>query len=123
LTAAAAIPVLVPPGPVLPSAAVQRGPLSESDKLALVQDETTPFFTSPHYDGHLSVLVRASRIGELTLQELTEVVQDLAEPRVAASRRRVAQRRRGRPASVGRRNRAWPSCVTQAWGMRAGRAA
>ncbi|HEX4659621.1 MAG TPA: MmcQ/YjbR family DNA-binding protein [Streptosporangiaceae bacterium] len=49
---------------------------SESDKQALVQDQASPFFTTPHFDGHLSVLVRASRIGELTLQELTEVIQD-----------------------------------------------
>jgi hypothetical protein len=49
---------------------------SESDKQALVQDQASPFFTTPHFDGHPSVLVRASRIGELTLQELTEVVQD-----------------------------------------------
>src|SRR5215472_14178244 len=45
---------------------------SEADKLALIQDQGTPFFTTPHFDGHLSVLVRASRLGELTLQELTE---------------------------------------------------
>ncbi len=49
---------------------------SESDKLALVQDEATPFFTTPHFDGHPSVLVRASRIGEFTQAELAEVVQD-----------------------------------------------
>ncbi|NYE09791.1 MmcQ/YjbR family DNA-binding protein [Actinomadura citrea] len=49
---------------------------SESDKKALVQDEASPFFTTPHFDGHRSVLVRASRLGELTLRELTEVVQD-----------------------------------------------
>lgn len=49
---------------------------SESDKEALVQDEASPFFTTPHFDGHRSVLVRASRLGELTLRELTEVVQD-----------------------------------------------
>src|SRR5712691_4128850 len=36
---------------------------SEADKLALVQDESTPFFTTPHFDGHQSVLVRGSRIG------------------------------------------------------------
>jgi hypothetical protein len=29
---------------------------SESDKLALIQDPATPFFTTPHFDGHLSVL-------------------------------------------------------------------
>ncbi|HEY6297806.1 MAG TPA: hypothetical protein VIX15_19285 [Streptosporangiaceae bacterium] len=49
---------------------------SESDKQALIQDEATPFFTTAHFDGHPSVLVRASRIGELTVPELTEVVQD-----------------------------------------------
>ncbi|MGO9501292.1 MAG: hypothetical protein ACLPUO_06890 [Streptosporangiaceae bacterium] len=49
---------------------------SESDKQALVQDQASPFFTTSHFDGHPSVLVRASRIGELTRQELTEVVQD-----------------------------------------------
>jgi hypothetical protein len=49
---------------------------SESDKHALVQDESLPFFTTPHFNGHLSVLVRGSRIGSLSLQELAEVVQD-----------------------------------------------
>jgi hypothetical protein len=49
---------------------------AEDDKQALVQDESSPFFTTPHFDGHLSVLLRASRVGELTFRELTEVVQD-----------------------------------------------
>ena len=49
---------------------------SEADKQALIQDPDSPFFTTPHFDGHLSVLVRASRLGELTLTELTEVIQD-----------------------------------------------
>ena len=49
---------------------------SEADKQALIQDQASPFFTTAHFDGHPSVLVRASRIGELTRQELTEVVQD-----------------------------------------------
>ena len=49
---------------------------SESDKQALVQDQASPFFTTSHFDGHPSVLLRGSRIGELTLQEVTEVVQD-----------------------------------------------
>ncbi len=49
---------------------------TESDKQALVQDHVSPFFTTPHFAGHRSVLLRASRIGELTVQELTEVVQD-----------------------------------------------
>ena len=62
---------------------------SEADKLALVQDRTTPFFTTPHFDGHPSVLVQASRLGELGRQELAELVQDawLAQ---ASARRRAA---------------------------------
>ncbi len=49
---------------------------SEADKEALVQDPKSPFFTTPHFNGHNSVLVRGSRIGELTIDELAEVVQD-----------------------------------------------
>ena len=49
---------------------------SASDKAALIQDRDTPFFSTPHFNGHSSVLVRASRLGELTLEQLTEVVQD-----------------------------------------------
>lgn len=59
---------------------------SEGDKLAMVQDEASPFFTTAHFDGHLSVLLRASRIRELTRQELAEVIQDAWLSR--ASRRR-----------------------------------
>ena len=62
---------------------------SEADKQALVQDETTPFFTTPHFDGHNSVLVQASRLGEITRQELTELVQD-AWLTQASARRRAA---------------------------------
>jgi hypothetical protein len=59
---------------------------SESDKQALVQDPGSPFFTTPHFDGHLSVLVRASRLGELTMAELTEVIQDAWLSRASPSR-------------------------------------
>jgi hypothetical protein len=59
---------------------------SEADKLAMIQDDGSPFFTTPHFDGHLSVLIRGSRIGELTLQELAEVVQDAWLSRASATR-------------------------------------
>jgi hypothetical protein len=59
---------------------------SEADKQALVQDEASPFFTTPHFDGHPSMLVRGSRIGELTVQELAEVVQDAWLSRASAAR-------------------------------------
>src|SRR5437868_10775070 len=49
---------------------------SEADKLALVSDENSPFFTTPHFDDHPSVLLRAARIGELSRTELAEIVQD-----------------------------------------------
>ena len=62
---------------------------SESDKEALLQDPASPWFTTPHFHGHLSVLVRASRIGEVTRQELAEVVQDAWLSR--ASNRRGAR--------------------------------
>ncbi|MDT7579305.1 MAG: hypothetical protein QOK35_569 [Pseudonocardiales bacterium] len=62
---------------------------AEADKHALVLDEASPFFTTPHFDGHLSVLLRGSRVGELSYAELAEVVQDAwlarASPRRAAA--------------------------------------
>ena len=48
----------------------------EGEKQALVADPSTPFFTTQHFDGHPSVLLRTSRIGELTRDELAEVVYD-----------------------------------------------
>jgi hypothetical protein len=59
---------------------------SEADKLALVTDETTPFFTTPHFDGHPSVLLRGAHVGQLTVQELREVVQDAWLARASARR-------------------------------------
>lgn len=59
---------------------------SEADKQAMVQDPLSPFFTTPHFDGHLSVLLRASRIGELTVTELAEVVQDAWLARASMAR-------------------------------------
>ncbi|CAM4361962.1 hypothetical protein MB901379_04751 [Mycobacterium basiliense] len=49
---------------------------SESDKLALTQDPASPFFTTAHFDGHPSVLVRASRLAEIGTTELAELIQD-----------------------------------------------
>jgi hypothetical protein len=60
---------------------------SEADKLAMVQDESSPFFTTPHFNGHLSILLRASRIGEITYAELAEVVQDAWLSRASPARR------------------------------------
>jgi hypothetical protein len=61
---------------------------SEADKQALVQDGGTPFFTTPHFDGHLSVLLRECRIGELSRDEIAELVQDAWLARASARRAR-----------------------------------
>jgi hypothetical protein len=60
---------------------------SEADKLALVQDSDSPFFTTDRFDGHLSVLVRARRLREIGRVELTELIQDAWLSR--ASKRRA----------------------------------
>jgi hypothetical protein len=60
---------------------------SEIDKLALVQDPDSPFFTTPRFDDHPSVLVRGSRLGEIGRTELTELIQDAWLSR-ASNRRR-----------------------------------
>jgi hypothetical protein len=49
---------------------------SDADKQALVADESTPFFTTPHFNGHPSVLLRGCRVGELDRDELAEIVYD-----------------------------------------------
>ncbi|MET0693844.1 MAG: MmcQ/YjbR family DNA-binding protein [Propionibacteriaceae bacterium] len=67
----------------------------EIDKQALVEDSDSPFFTTPHFNGHPSVLLRASRIGELTLAQLTEVIEDAWCSQ--ASQRRVATWLANRP--------------------------
>lgn len=61
---------------------------SEADKQSLVQDERTPFFTTPHFDGHRSVLLRESDVGKLSLTELTEVIQDAWLARASTKRAR-----------------------------------
>jgi hypothetical protein len=62
---------------------------SERDKLALVQDRDSPFFTTDRFDDHPSVLVRGSRLGEIDRAELTELLQDAWLSR--ASKRRGEQ--------------------------------
>ena len=49
---------------------------SDEEKQALVLDDSTPFFTTPHFNGHPSVLLRGSRIGGLDRDELTEIICD-----------------------------------------------
>lgn len=60
---------------------------SEGDKLAMVQDESSPFFTTPRFEGHPSVLLRAADLGRLSRAELAELIEEAWLSR--ASRRRA----------------------------------
>ena len=62
---------------------------SDDEKRALVQDPSSPFFTTDHFRGHRSVLVRASRLHELTRAELAEVIQDAWLSRASPRRRQA----------------------------------
>jgi hypothetical protein len=48
---------------------------SELEKEAILADTSLPFFTTPHFDGHPSVLIRGSRVGELSRDELAGFVE------------------------------------------------
>jgi len=49
---------------------------TEADKLALVADDRLPFFTIDHFDHYNAVLVQESRLAEVTVEELREVIED-----------------------------------------------
>ena len=68
---------------------------SEDDKLALIQAQASPFFTTPHFDGHPSVLIRGSRVGELTVTELSEIIQDAWLARASSARAAAWLKSRG----------------------------
>jgi hypothetical protein len=67
---------------------------TEADKQSLLDDPGAPFFTTPHFNGHLSVLIRARDLPGLSYRELSEVVQDAWLSR--ASTRRGAEWLRSR---------------------------
>jgi hypothetical protein len=48
---------------------------SELEKEAILADTSLPFFTTPHFRGHPSVLLRGSRVGELSRAELAGFVE------------------------------------------------
>ena len=48
---------------------------NDDDKRALVEAEG-PFFTIPHFRGYNAVLVQLSRLGEISRDELAEVIAD-----------------------------------------------
>lgn len=59
---------------------------TDADKRALVDDPDTPFFTTAHFDGHPSVLIRASHLPEIGRAELAEIIQDAWLSRASARR-------------------------------------
>jgi hypothetical protein len=61
----AALGDAAPEGPIL--GARVEGPMA---KEALIADEPGLYFTTPHFDGHPSVLVRLERIGRADLEGL-----------------------------------------------------
>ena len=59
---------------------------SESDKQSLIDDPHSPFFTTEHFNGHDSVLIRAADLEAITYEELKEVVQDAWLSRASQAR-------------------------------------
>jgi hypothetical protein len=59
---------------------------SESDKQSLTDDPDSPFFTTEHFNGHDSVLIRARDLEAITYEELKEVVQDAWLSRASQAR-------------------------------------
>ena len=49
---------------------------TEVEKHALVEDESTPFFTIDHFKGYNAVLVQQSRLDEIGRAELAEVITE-----------------------------------------------
>ena len=49
---------------------------SMEDKAAIVDDPANPFFDIDHFRNHPGVLVQQSRLGEITREELAEVITD-----------------------------------------------
>lgn len=60
----------------------------EQDKLALLQSGP-PYFSTPHFNGHPSVLIRASQLDRLSRDEVTELVQDAWLCRASRTRARA----------------------------------
>ena len=48
---------------------------TEAEKLGLVAADG-PFFTIDHFNGYNAVLVQESRLGEISVEELREVIED-----------------------------------------------
>jgi len=49
---------------------------SAEDKEAMVTDDGSPWFTTPHWNGYNAVLLLERDLGRITLAELREVITD-----------------------------------------------
>jgi len=49
---------------------------TEVEKQALVEDNSTPFFTIDHFRNYNAVLVQHSRVGELDRDDLAAIITD-----------------------------------------------
>ena len=59
---------------------------SEAEKRSLINDQGSPFFTTGHFNGHDSVLVRERDLEAITYEELKEIIQDAWLSRASARR-------------------------------------
>jgi hypothetical protein len=59
---------------------------SQAEKHSLVNDPGSPFFTSDHFNGHDSVLIRERDLEAITYGELKEIIQDAWLSRASARR-------------------------------------
>ncbi len=59
---------------------------SQSEKHSLINDPGSPFFTTDHFNGHDSVLIRERDLGAITYEELKEIIQDAWLSRASARR-------------------------------------
>ncbi len=59
---------------------------SEAEKLSLINEPGSPFFTNDHFNGHDSVLIRERDLGAITYEELKEIIQDAWLSRASARR-------------------------------------
>ncbi|MFB9314416.1 MmcQ/YjbR family DNA-binding protein [Nocardioides plantarum] len=67
---------------------------TEVEKAALVEDPDTPFFTVDHFNNYSAVLVQQSRLGEISRDELAEIITDAWAK--AAPKRLVREHLEGR---------------------------
>ncbi|RCK69859.1 hypothetical protein DT076_07430 [Desertihabitans brevis] len=62
---------------------------SEEEKQVLLSQPGTPLFTTPHFDGHRSVLLRGRDVGRFSRQEVFELVADAWLSQASARRARA----------------------------------